>query len=216
MFFLFQKNWITNSLRVKIMFVCIWLITCRTEQRKYHSLPFYQTKPRSDLYYSTYLTFWIFNITQSGAETFLGLRKKKTTIPSLRFLNTVNAAQLAARPQNPRLKCFCSRTSSSFTCQSQLLHCTGRTVFRGIFSSLYLASQTPSSFLCKNHIKSTFSCPGWCGSVDWVPACEPKGHWINSQSGRMPVLQARSPVGDVQEATHWCFSPSLSPSLPLS
>ena len=170
MFFLFQKNWITNSLRVKITFVCIWLITCQTEQQKYHSLPFYQTKPRSDLYYSTYLTFWIFNITQSGAETFLGLRKKKTTIPSLRFLNTVNAAQLAARPQNPRLKCFCSRTSSSFTCQSQLLHCTGRTVFRGIFSSLYLASQTPSSFLCK--ITSRVLFPALAGVAQWIE-CQP-------------------------------------------
>ena len=33
----------------------------------------------------------------------------------------------------------------------------------------------------------------------------------------MPGLQARSPVQGMQEATtHWCFSPSLSPSLPLS
>ena len=58
--------------------------------------------------------------------------------------------------------------------------------------------------------------PGWCGSVDWVPACEPKGHRFDSQSGHMPGLQARSPIGGVQEATtHWCFSPSLSPSLLL-
>ena len=61
------------------------------------------------------------------------------------------------------------------------------------------------------------SCPGWCGSVDWVPACEPKGCWFDSQSGHMPGLWARSPVGGTWEATmHWCFSPSLSPSLPLS
>ena len=33
----------------------------------------------------------------------------------------------------------------------------------------------------------------------------------------MPGLQASSPLGGVQEATtHWCFSPSLCPSLPLS
>ena len=24
-------------------------------------------------------------------------------------------------------------------------------------------------------------CPGWCGSVDWVQACEPKGRWFDSQ-----------------------------------
>ena len=59
--------------------------------------------------------------------------------------------------------------------------------------------------------------PGWCGSVDWVLTCEPRGHWFDSQSGHMPWLQARSPVGGMWEATtHWCFSPSLSPSLPLS
>ena len=59
--------------------------------------------------------------------------------------------------------------------------------------------------------------PGWCGSVDWVTAWEPKGCWFNSQSGHMPRLQARSPVGNAQEATtQWCFSPSSSPSLPLS
>ena len=64
-------------------------------------------------------------------------------------------------------------------------------------------------------IKLVDRCPGWCGSVDWVPACEPKSCWFGSQSG--PGLQARSPVGEAQEAaTHWCFSPSLSSSLLLS
>ena len=59
-----------------------------------------------------------------------------------------------------------------------------------------------------------YSCPGWYGSVDWVLACKPKGHWFNSHSGHMPGLQARYPVGSVQEATDLCFSPSLSSSLP--
>ena len=59
--------------------------------------------------------------------------------------------------------------------------------------------------------------PGWCSSVDWAPACEPKGHRFNSQSGQVPGLQAGSPFVSVQEAaTHWCFSPTLSPSLALS
>ena len=59
-------------------------------------------------------------------------------------------------------------------------------------------------------------CPGWCGSVDWVLACEPKGHWFDSQSGHMPGLRARSPAGGVREATiHWWLSPSHSPSLSL-
>ena len=54
------------------------------------------------------------------------------------------------------------------------------------------------------------------GSVNWVPACETKGHWFNSWSGHMPWLWARSPAECTPEATtHWCFSPSFSPSLPL-
>ena len=63
--------------------------------------------------------------------------------------------------------------------------------------------------------------PGWCGSVDWVPAFKPKGHQFDSQSGHMPGLQARSPVRGVWEATNQCFSRtsmyinvSLSPFLP--
>ena len=65
--------------------------------------------------------------------------------------------------------------------------------------------------------KNNGGCPGWCGSVDWTPACAPKGHGFNSQSGHMPGVQARSPVAGTRGATtHWCFSPSLSLSLPLS
>ena len=60
-----------------------------------------------------------------------------------------------------------------------------------------------------------FFSPGWCGSVDWALACEPKGHRFSSQSGHMPGLQARSPVGMQDATTHWFFSPSLSPSLSL-
>ena len=60
-------------------------------------------------------------------------------------------------------------------------------------------------------------CTGWCGSVDWVPACDPKDHWFYFQSGHAPGLWARSPAGGTREApTQWCFSAPLSPSFPLS
>ena len=59
--------------------------------------------------------------------------------------------------------------------------------------------------------------PGWCGSVHWVLACEPEGCWFDSQTRHKPGLYTRSPVGGLWEATsHWCFFPSLSPSLTLS
>ena len=55
------------------------------------------------------------------------------------------------------------------------------------------------------------NCSAWCGSVNWAPACEPEGCRVESQSGHMPGLHARSPVGGTQEATtYWCFSPSFS------
>ena len=64
------------------------------------------------------------------------------------------------------------------------------------------------------HVIKLLFCPGWCGSVDWAPACKAKGHWFNSQAGHRLGLWARSPVGGTQEATtHWCFSPFL-PSFP--
>ena len=58
--------------------------------------------------------------------------------------------------------------------------------------------------------KKVYRSPGWCGSVDWTLACEPKGRQFNSQSGHMPGLWARSSFGGIWEAsTHWCFSPSF-------
>ena len=62
-------------------------------------------------------------------------------------------------------------------------------------------------------------CSGWCVSVDWVLACEPKGCWFNSQSEHMPGLWARSPAEDVQKKTDQCISRtsmflSLSFSIP--
>ena len=44
--------------------------------------------------------------------------------------------------------------------------------------------------------------PGWCGSVDWAPACEPKSHHFDSQLGHMPGLWTWYPVGVEQEAPH--------------
>ena len=32
----------------------------------------------------------------------------------------------------------------------------------------------------KNDYKNFGESPGWCGSVDWVPTCEPKGRWFDS------------------------------------
>ena len=60
---------------------------------------------------------------------------------------------------------------------------------------------TPSKYIDQVQHKTSFNkfkkieiSPGWCGSVDQAPACEPKGCRSDSQLGHMPRLQAQSPV----------------------
>ena len=43
--------------------------------------------------------------------------------------------------------------------------------------------------------------PDWCGSVDGVLACKPKGYRFDPQSGYMPGLLTRSPVRGVRGVT---------------
>ena len=58
---------------------------------------------------------------------------------------------------------------------------------------------------------------GWCGSVVECWPVNPRVICSIHSLGHMPRLWAMSPVGGTWEATtHWCFSPSLSPSLPVS
>ena len=72
----------------------------------------------------------------------------------------------------------------------------------------YIASGGGKGLTCnqiceRRGIKMYNSNPGWCGSVDCVLACETRYCQFGSQSGHMPGLQARSPVGGVQDAaTH--------------
>ena len=65
------------------------------------------------------------------------------------------------------------------------------------------------------HINQDWLCPDWCGSVGWLSSHKLKGCLFNSWPGHMPGLEVLFQVGGVQEAND-CFSPSLSPSLPLS
>ena len=59
---------------------------------------------------------------------------------------------------------------------------------------------------CKN---STWS-PGWCGSVDWVLACEPKGHQFNSQSRAHACVAGQVSRGGHVRGNHILIFPSLS------
>ena len=59
-------------------------------------------------------------------------------------------------------------------------------------------------------------CPDWYGSVDWAPACKPKGHRFDSQSGYIPGLRARFPVGVCEWQPHINITLSVSLSSLLS
>ena len=84
--------------------------------------------------------------------------------------------------------------------------------------SLSLPYSAALTYLCAQlwGTKEVWCCPGWCGN------CELKCHQFDSQSGHMPGLQARSPLGGVGEASDGCISCTLrctlllSPSLLLS
>ena len=65
-----------------------------------------------------------------------------------------------------------------------------------------------NSFICICHDLKVFS-PGCSGSVDWVPACKPKGHWFDSWPGHIPGLWAKP-----QGISHTLLFLSLSFSLP--
>ena len=62
--------------------------------------------------------------------------------------------------------------------------------------------------------KNYFS-PGWCGSVDWMLACEPKGRQFNSQSGHMPELGAKVPSWGYEKHNQSVCLSHIDISLPL-
>ena len=64
------------------------------------------------------------------------------------------------------------------------------------------------------YFKSSAFRPDQCGSVGWASFHKVEGHRFDPWSGHMPGFGPQS--GHVQEATNQCFSPFLSPSLPLS
>ena len=70
---------------------------------------------------------------------------------------------------------------------------------------------------CPNTQKWLYICPDWCASVSWTLIPNWKGHRFVSWAGTL-----FSPSGEVYKRkligvspSHWCFSTSLSPSLPL-
>ena len=80
------------------------------------------------------------------------------------------------------------------------------------------------SWSTEAYIKKLYQCyhkdtpTALAGVAPWIE-CQPANQRITdsiSNLGHIPGFWARSPVGVVWEAhTHWCYSPSLFPSLPL-
>ena len=93
----------------------------------------------------------------------------------------------------------------------------------GLAPTLWLTLSNLTRTYWAATMKYCTNSPDWCGSVGWVSFWKVKGHWFNSWSGHMPGLQVQPPVrvhtrGKLLNASlkHWCFSPSLPPSLTIS
>ena len=55
-----------------------------------------------------------------------------------------------------------------------------------IYLFIYLLIYLLTDWLGSEQLKTINFSPGWYGSVDWVPACEPRGCQFDSQSGHVP------------------------------
>ena len=73
---------------------------------------------------------------------------------------------------------------------------------------------TLCTFLSNFLVNLKLFCPDCCGSVSWTSSHKPKGPQFGSQSGHIPGLRAKFPVGGVQEATN-LFLSHIDVSLPL-
>ena len=65
-------------------------------------------------------------------------------------------------------------------------------------------------------LKLTLIHSDWCGSVGWTLSCKLKSDQFDSQSGYMPRLWVKSPVGWHLRGNHTLMFLSLSFSLPSS
>ena len=122
-------------------------------------------------------------------------------------------------PNQPGLSEWCWSAYTSFWVKLNIFSCIWG------LSTHVVCVRVNCSFFCPafyqilafppQYLNIPFS-PGWCGSVDWVPAWEPKGRWFDSPSGHMPGLQARSLVGGMWEVTSTSMLLSFSLLSPLS
>ena len=62
--------------------------------------------------------------------------------------------------------------------------------------------------------KENINSPGWCGSVDCLKACNPKGHWFDSQSRAHAWVAGQVPSRGRTRGNHTLLFLSLSFSIP--
>ena len=94
------------------------------------------------------------------------------------------------------------------------------------FAESSLVSSSSCLCTCRFHspepLLNAASCPGWCGSVDWVPACNQRvaglipsqGSCLGCGPGHQLGAYEKQPINVC--LAHWCFSLSLSLSFPHS
>ena len=89
-----------------------------------------------------------------------------------------------------------------------------------IFSQICSSSNFPiliddSSVNPVVQIKKQESFPDWCGSVGWTLSHTAKGCWLDSQSGHVPGLWTRSPVGTWEGGNQLIFLSHINVSPPF-
>ena len=55
------------------------------------------------------------------------------------------------------------------------MHHFSRHWYQVAFLDMLLSLKELKDWAREKQLKQQFHCPGWCGSVDWAPACKPKG-----------------------------------------
>ena len=150
--------------------------------------------------------------------------KRQTRIPQAHILpqkhqqGNHKLSKLGVLENNQRFVAMKPRPSQGKTKQNETNKQTKHTIFKilGICSLLTMfcniwTGETKADFIGKWSCKSLLTfmediwkiewCSGWCSSVDWAWAHEPRGQGSIPTVGHMPGLQARSPTGDMWEAT---------------
>ena len=134
------------------------------------------------------------------------------TLPGVTVIKIKN--KLPAIPTYLILKCYSERaflklliSGSLYTCENWGLQ---KVLFMWIYTILEIKTEKLKNIYLLIHFKRTIRSSGWCGSVDWAPACESKGHQFDSQSRAHDCVAGQVPSRGRMRGNHTLMFLSLS------